>query len=161
MKEWLKSYLIPLCSFQGETMHCYFALANLFQCICGCLQIFRWMQIYRCVQTYWCQQIYLRVNHWWICANIWMGEDRIPLDQLPAPKTQNPPELHFIKRLSLPPTSSPHQCCSCSPWQSSAWWQRWRSGGWRRQTARKRWEGRSAKQPLTQKHSDYPKIGSK
>ena len=34
-----------------------------------------------------------------------MGEDRIPLDQLPAPKTQNPPELHFINDFSL---LSPH-----------------------------------------------------
>ena len=31
----------------------------------------------------------------WIRANIWTREDRIPVGQQPARKTQNPPAVHF------------------------------------------------------------------
>ena len=67
--------------------------------------------------------------------------------------------LNFSKCSCSTPLS-PRRCCSCSPWRSSAWWRRWRSGGWRSQTARKRWEGRPAKQNGLDKHKNKRIISS-
>ena len=55
-----------------------------------------------------------------------MSEDGIPLDLLPAPKTQNPPELHFIKALTPLLTSSMLQLFAlakfCLMAAMNEWW---------------------------------------
>ena len=87
-----------------------------------------------------------------------MGEDGIPLDQLPAPKTQNPPELHFIKAFSPILTSSMLQLFALAKFCLMAAMKEW----WLKKADSQKEVGRPAcKTTINTKNSDYPKRGSK
>ena len=162
----LKIHLVPLCTFQGETVHCYFAFTNLWVCLQISPNIFVDLRKYIYVKTYSC---------WWIWIFGWMAGNIILMDlckylagrwntSWSGASTENSKSTwicvfpNAAVQCSTP--LSPRRCCSCSPWRSSAWWRRWRSGGWRSQTARKRWEGRPAKQNGLDKHKNKRIISS-
>ena len=67
----LKIHLIPLCTFQGETVHCYFAFTNLWVCLQISPNIFVHLRKYIYVKTYSC---------WWIWIFGWMAGNIILMD---------------------------------------------------------------------------------